>query len=161
MERGGWGWATAVRAALRHATPGATAAGLAVWRRLPEWSEHAPEPAAGRCRPGVDWLWPLTEPDNHNQAVASNGDDAERSFRWSRMVAGVGLGVLAVLGVLAAAAMPAGANAVPNRAGGYHAALDPEPKPDVVTRVAADPASVKNIVLSPADEPVPHPALAR
>src|SRR5258706_6841450 len=42
MARGGWGWGEAVLAALR---PGATRAGasapagLAVWRRLPEWAE--------------------------------------------------------------------------------------------------------------------------
>jgi ATP-dependent DNA helicase DinG len=47
MERGGWGWGAAVRAALASQTPSTTTAGLAVWRRLPEWSEHAPEPAAG------------------------------------------------------------------------------------------------------------------
>lgn len=49
MERGGWGWGEAVRAALASQGSGGSAApaGLAVWRRLPEWSEHAPEPAAG------------------------------------------------------------------------------------------------------------------
>ncbi len=46
MERGGWGWAAAVLAAL---LPGddATPAGLAQWRWLPEWSEFAPEPSPG------------------------------------------------------------------------------------------------------------------
>jgi len=97
------------------------------------------------------------ERDNHSQAVASS---AERSLRWSRMMAGVGLGALAVLAVLATAAMPAGAYAIPNRAVAYHAALDPEPKPDVVTRTAADRAQVEGIVLSPASEPVPQPTLA-
>src|SRR6266852_5248977 len=60
MARGGWGWGEAVLAALRPASPrpgvaqGGVAragdpapAGLAVWRRLPEWAEHAPEPAPG------------------------------------------------------------------------------------------------------------------
>jgi ATP-dependent DNA helicase DinG len=49
MQRGGWGWGDAVCSALRHhaAADNAAPAGLAVWRRLPEWSEHAPEPAAG------------------------------------------------------------------------------------------------------------------
>jgi ATP-dependent DNA helicase DinG len=53
MARGGWGWGEAVLAALRptRATPSRpnepAPAGLAVWRRLPEWAEHAPEPAPG------------------------------------------------------------------------------------------------------------------
>ncbi len=49
MERGGWSWGQAVRAALADeaAQHGAVPAGLAVWRRLPEWSEHAPEAPPG------------------------------------------------------------------------------------------------------------------
>ncbi len=59
MARGGWGWGEAVLAALpAHAARDhartraardrdAAPAGLAVWRRLPEWAEHAPEPAPG------------------------------------------------------------------------------------------------------------------
>ncbi len=50
MARGGWPWGPSVLAALglsgedrqRH-----IAASLAVWDDLPEWSEHAPEPAPG------------------------------------------------------------------------------------------------------------------
>ena len=54
MTEGGWLWGRYVLAALDH---GASendseetahgAAGLAVWRDLPEWSEHAPEPPPG------------------------------------------------------------------------------------------------------------------
>ena len=47
MERGGWGWAPAVLAALRPAAETAAPAGLAQWRRLAEWSEFAPEPSPG------------------------------------------------------------------------------------------------------------------
>ena len=51
MTRAGWVWGPAVLAALGRspadlpATP--TAAGLEVWKRLEEWSEHAPEPPPG------------------------------------------------------------------------------------------------------------------
>ncbi len=48
MERGGWAWGTAVLAALGAApATGSSAAGLAVWRKLPEWAEHAPAPPPG------------------------------------------------------------------------------------------------------------------
>ncbi len=48
MERGGWGWAASVLAALPPAPAGGPAPpSLAQWRRLPEWSEHAPEGSPG------------------------------------------------------------------------------------------------------------------
>src|SRR6185312_5071075 len=47
MERGGWGWGAAVLAALGEAPAAGAPAGLAVWRKLPEWAEHAPEPPPG------------------------------------------------------------------------------------------------------------------
>src|SRR5260370_9502617 len=50
MARGGWGWGEAVLAALRRPPArqdDSPPAGLAVWRRLPEWAQHAPRPAAG------------------------------------------------------------------------------------------------------------------
>jgi ATP-dependent DNA helicase DinG len=47
MERGGWSWGPAARAALGDAAATDGAAGLAVWRKLPEWAEHAPEPPPG------------------------------------------------------------------------------------------------------------------
>ncbi len=51
MTRAGWGWGPAVLAALGRSpsempATGASA-GLETWRRLEEWSEHAPEPAPG------------------------------------------------------------------------------------------------------------------
>jgi ATP-dependent DNA helicase DinG len=46
--RAGWGWGTAVLAALGvHGESGRGNASLRIWDRLPEWSEHAPEPAPG------------------------------------------------------------------------------------------------------------------
>ena len=48
MARGGWGWGAAVLAALGIEGDGAAGANaLRVWERLPEWSEHAPEPPPG------------------------------------------------------------------------------------------------------------------
>jgi ATP-dependent DNA helicase DinG len=47
MEKGGWGWARAVRAALPPPEGSRTPDGLAQWRRLSEWAEHAPEPPPG------------------------------------------------------------------------------------------------------------------
>jgi len=47
MARGGWGWATAVLAALGAAGETGRAGALRVWESLPEWSEHAPEPPPG------------------------------------------------------------------------------------------------------------------
>jgi ATP-dependent DNA helicase DinG len=50
MAEGGWPWGPFVMAALEHAAQGevrSDAPGLAVWRRLPEWSEQAPEPTPG------------------------------------------------------------------------------------------------------------------
>lgn len=46
MARAGWSWGTAVLAAL--GVTGESRAGFPrVWERLPEWSEHAPEPPPG------------------------------------------------------------------------------------------------------------------
>jgi ATP-dependent DNA helicase DinG len=47
MERAGWGWGLAVSAALGTGPDKEDAAGLAAWRKLPEWAEHAPEPPPG------------------------------------------------------------------------------------------------------------------
>lgn len=44
MAGGGWGWGSAVLEAL--GSPAASPS-LAVWRRLPEWAEQAPEPPPG------------------------------------------------------------------------------------------------------------------
>jgi ATP-dependent DNA helicase DinG len=77
MTRGGWGWGDAVLAALGPREAGKPAAagkddapaGLAVWRRLPEWAEHAPEPAPGNM---------AVEPAEARQRLAALlGADAE------------------------------------------------------------------------------------
>ncbi|CAA7613369.1 ATP-dependent DNA helicase [Magnetospirillum sp. UT-4] len=47
MARAGWGWGTAVLAALGVTGDTPRGTGLRVWERLPEWSEHAPEPPPG------------------------------------------------------------------------------------------------------------------
>ncbi|MBI4185216.1 MAG: ATP-dependent DNA helicase [Proteobacteria bacterium] len=51
MAAGGWPWGPAVLAALgaepAPAPGGAAVAPVEVWRRLPEWAEHAPPPSAG------------------------------------------------------------------------------------------------------------------
>ena len=47
MERGGWGWGGAVLAALGAPPEGGAPAGLAAWRKLPEWAEQAPPPPPG------------------------------------------------------------------------------------------------------------------
>ncbi len=46
MERGGWAWAPLIRGALGMGDD-FSAGNLDIWRRLPEWSEHAPEPPPG------------------------------------------------------------------------------------------------------------------
>jgi ATP-dependent DNA helicase DinG len=50
MAQGGWAWGPSVLAALGEEPEGdpsrSPGAGLDVWRRLPEWSEHAPPPPA-------------------------------------------------------------------------------------------------------------------
>src|SRR5579863_3557361 len=47
MERGGWAWAPAVLAAQGEPPAVSNAAGLAAWRKLPEWAEQAPPPPPG------------------------------------------------------------------------------------------------------------------
>ena len=47
MARAGWSWGTAVLAALGVQGDAERNNGLRVWERLPEWSEHAPEPPPG------------------------------------------------------------------------------------------------------------------
>ncbi len=55
MGRAGWPWAPAVLAALGRPA-GATGAsvGMAVWNRIPEWQEFAPEPPPGQAPVGAD-----------------------------------------------------------------------------------------------------------
>ncbi|CAA7625003.1 conserved hypothetical protein [Magnetospirillum sp. LM-5] len=47
MAKAGWSWSTSVLAALGVSGDLGRGGSLRVWERLPEWSEHAPEPAPG------------------------------------------------------------------------------------------------------------------
>jgi ATP-dependent DNA helicase DinG len=47
MARTGWGWGTPVLAALGISGDAGRGGSLRVWERLPEWSDHAPEPQGG------------------------------------------------------------------------------------------------------------------
>ena len=69
MARGGWPWAAAVLAALGE-TPGESGtAGLAVWRKLPEWAEQAPEPPPGNI--------PVEESEARSRLAELLGEGAE------------------------------------------------------------------------------------
>jgi ATP-dependent DNA helicase DinG len=69
MAKGGWHWAEAVLAALPPAADGAQPAGLAVWNRLGEWAEHAPEPPPGNV--------PVSEDEARLRLAELVGDRAE------------------------------------------------------------------------------------
>jgi ATP-dependent DNA helicase DinG len=69
MARGGWSWGAAVLRALGEAAASGAPAGLAVWRKLPEWAEHAPEPPAGNI--------PVEEGETRSRLAEVLGDDAE------------------------------------------------------------------------------------
>ncbi|HTZ80705.1 MAG TPA: ATP-dependent DNA helicase [Stellaceae bacterium] len=64
----GWLWGGAVLAALAH-VQASEAAGLAAWRRLGEWAEHAPEPPPGHQ--------PVEEAEARWRLAALLGADAE------------------------------------------------------------------------------------
>jgi ATP-dependent DNA helicase DinG len=70
MARGGWAWGAAVLAALgaAHASPTGLAA-FKVWDRLPEWSDHAPQPSPG----GI----PVDPAEARSRLAAMLGDNAE------------------------------------------------------------------------------------
>ena len=69
MESGGWSWGGAVLAALGDSAGGATPAGLAVWRKLPEWAEQAPPPPPGNV--------PVEESEARQRLAAVLGAGAE------------------------------------------------------------------------------------
>jgi ATP-dependent DNA helicase DinG len=69
MERGGWAWGQAVLAALGEVPAAASPAGLAAWRKLPEWAEHAPEPPPGNV--------PVEEDEARRRLAELLGDSAE------------------------------------------------------------------------------------
>ncbi len=69
MDKGGWGWAGAVLSALGPDRQGGAPAGLAPWRKLPEWSEYAPEPPPGNI--------PVEEREARLRLAELLGADAE------------------------------------------------------------------------------------
>ena len=73
MARAGWSWGRAVLSALGRSPgdmqAGSPSAGLETWRRLEEWSEHAPEPAAGHK--------PVAPAEARARLAALLGDEAE------------------------------------------------------------------------------------
>ncbi|MGE5476586.1 MAG: hypothetical protein ACM3Q1_08040, partial [Bacteroidales bacterium] len=70
MARAGWSWGTAVLAALGIQGDGGRNNGLRVWERLPEWSEHAPEPAPGNI--------PVEAEEARKRLAAILGPEAEQ-----------------------------------------------------------------------------------
>jgi ATP-dependent DNA helicase DinG len=81
MDRGGWGWGAAVLAALGEAPLGGAPAGLAVWRKLPEWAEHAPEPPPGNH--------PVEEAEARRRLADILGEGAEARPQQSDYAAAV------------------------------------------------------------------------
>ena len=71
MAKGGWPWAEAVLAALAPVSSGdaPAPAGLAVWNRLGEWAEHAPESPPGN--------FPVSEDEARQRLAELVGDRAE------------------------------------------------------------------------------------
>ncbi len=72
MARGGWSWGVSVLAALGEEAddrPRAPAAGLDVWRNLPEWQDHAPPPPPGNLS--------VTPADSRARLAAVLGEGAE------------------------------------------------------------------------------------
>ncbi|HET7593886.1 MAG TPA: ATP-dependent DNA helicase [Stellaceae bacterium] len=81
MERGGWGWGAAVLAALGDAPANGAPAGLAAWRKLPEWAEHAPEPPPGNQ--------PVEESEARRRLADILGEGAEARPQQSDYAAAV------------------------------------------------------------------------
>jgi ATP-dependent DNA helicase DinG len=81
MEKGGWSWGPAARAALGDAAASDGAAGLAVWRKLPEWAEHAPEPPPGNV--------PVEEAEARHRLAEALGTEAEPRPQQSDYAAAV------------------------------------------------------------------------
>ncbi len=121
MARGGWPWGPVVLAALgvsavddkrRH-----SAASLAVWDDLPEWSEHAPEPPAGNVpvepldarRRLADLLGPRAEtrPEqaDYASAVSAAFRPRDRIGEPNFVLAEAGTGVGKTLGYIAPAGL--------------------------------------------------------
>ena len=70
MEQGGWAWGAAVRAALGAPPADRSPAGMAVWRRIGEWAEQAPEPPPGN--------FPVEPGEARERLAQLVGEDAEK-----------------------------------------------------------------------------------
>jgi ATP-dependent DNA helicase DinG len=124
MARGGWRWAPSVEAALAR-RPGPFPKeihGMAVWRRLPEWSEEAPSPAPGNAsvhpaaarRRLAELVGVGAEPRpsqaDYADAVAAAFRARERRGEPHAVLAEAGTGVGKTLGYIAPASLWAEAN---------------------------------------------------
>ncbi|MBW7850395.1 MAG: ATP-dependent DNA helicase [Rhodospirillales bacterium] len=125
MARGGWNWGPFVLAALGAAETAGRPAGLRVWERLPEWSEHAPEappgsepvePAEARSRLAA-MLGPAAEQRpqqaDYASAVCPAFRPRERQAEPSAVLAEAGTGTGKTLGYVAAASLWAEKNRGP------------------------------------------------
>ncbi|HEY1503780.1 MAG TPA: ATP-dependent DNA helicase [Stellaceae bacterium] len=81
MVKGGWGWGHAVLAALPEADSGRTGNGLAQWRKLTDWQDHAPEPPPGN--------FPVEESEARARLAALLGAHAEPRPQQSDYAAAV------------------------------------------------------------------------
>ena len=129
MARGGWPWAGPVLAALgedaaeaRQRSPGA---GLDVWRRLPQWSEHAPPQPPGSEKVTSDearerlvqLLGSEAEPRpsqaDYASAIAAAFEPREEEGEPRFILAEAGTGVGKTLGYIAPASLWAEKNEAP------------------------------------------------
>ncbi len=117
MGKAGWPWAPFVVAALRQPDAPASAAGLQVWKRLPEWEEAPPPPppSALAVHPGeararlAAMLGPEAEerPGQADYAAAASAAFAARERRGDPNVvlAEAGTGIGKTLGYIAPASL--------------------------------------------------------
>lgn len=129
MARGGWSWGPSVLAALGEETETdparSPAAGLDVWRRLPEWSEHAPPPppASQSVEPDEARRRLAQLLDDESEARPSQADYAsaaagafrprDREGEPNFILAEAGTGVGKTLGYIAPASVWAEKNEAP------------------------------------------------
>ena len=118
MARGGWGWGKSVMGALGVVDdPAIGASGLDVWRRLGEWSEHAPEPLPGNipvepaeARGRLAELLGSGAEDRPQQAdyasaVAAAFVPRDENGKPNMVIAEAGTGVGKTIGYIAAASL--------------------------------------------------------
>ena len=125
MGAAGWGWASAVMAALGEPNAAPSATGLSVWKRLPEWEEEAPlpppashpVPPADARRRLAEMLGPHAEqrPGQGDYADAASAAFAPRQTRGDpqMVLAEAGTGTGKTLGYVAPASLWAERNGAP------------------------------------------------